>query len=398
MTDNLFGVEVPGGSFNQSGGITLGTRFTTAVSGNATHGKWYFPGTGQPGAVQVRIGIHRNSDQVLLGSVLFSASPTLSAWNTVAFTTPIALTAGVDYTISVWVPEIYVATTGYSWPKVSGNLTSHNPAGYFSAGGSIQYPNGIFGTPSYFADIIFDDGSGTTTPVTSTLTAKWLSYTSVTSALTAKWLSYTSVVSSFTGKWLSYTSVSSELTAKWNSYTSVASSLTAKWRSYVSVSSSLTGKFAVQAASSVTSQLRARWRVFSDSAPVTPEVVSPYIQIQRGLTTSFINMDPTTASLVPRTRTKTAAGGFTETDGTARDAQTFKMVLLAYDQRPTVTLAGVERVIDYHLVGPHDMAIAVGDYWTDAEGTRYDVVGFSEGWGFETKAFISRHVPREARP
>lgn len=382
MTDNLFGVEVPGGSFNQSGGITVGTRFTPAVDGSATHGKWYFPGTGQPGAVQVRIGIHRNSDQVLLGSVLFSASPTLSAWNTVAFTTPIALTAGVDYTISVWVAEIYVATTGYSWPKVSGNLTSHNPAGYFSAGGSIQYPNGIFGTPSYFADILFEPAGGPT-PVTSTLTGKWLSYTSISSALTAKWLSYTSV--------------SSAITAKWNSYTSVVSSVTAKWLSYASVSSQLTGKFAVQALTSVTSQLRARWRVLGQVVAI-PESSSPYMKLQQGLTQSFIAMDPTTASLIPRTRAKTTSGGFTETDGTARDPQTFKMVLLAYDQRPTVTLAGVERVIDYHLVGPHDMAIAVGDYWTDAEGTRYDVVGFSEGWGFETKAFISRHVPREARP
>lgn len=123
-----------------------------------------------------------------------------------------------------------------------------------------------------------------------------------------------------------------------------------------------------------------------------------YLTTQRDVTAAFIADDPTTAALIPSTRVNTPAGGFTETSGTPRTPQTFKLSLLAYDQRPTVTLAGVERVIDYHLIGPYDMAIEVGDYWVDAEGTRYDVVGFSEGWGYETKAFVSRHVPRTARP
>ena len=123
-----------------------------------------------------------------------------------------------------------------------------------------------------------------------------------------------------------------------------------------------------------------------------------YLTTQRQMTAALIADDPTTAALIPSIRTSTAGGGFTEADGAPRAPQTFKLSLLAYDQRPTATLAGVERVIDYHLIGPHDMQIAVGDYWVDAEGTRFDVVGFSEGWGYETKAFISRHVPRTARP
>lgn len=119
---------------------------------------------------------------------------------------------------------------------------------------------------------------------------------------------------------------------------------------------------------------------------------------QRAATAAFIADDPTTAQLTPVTRVNQPNGGFQEQPGTPRAPQTFKMSLLAFDQRPTLTVAGVERVIDYHLIGPHDMSIAVGDYWVDSQGTRYDVVGLSEGWDYETKAFISRHVPREARP
>lgn len=119
---------------------------------------------------------------------------------------------------------------------------------------------------------------------------------------------------------------------------------------------------------------------------------------QRRMTAAFIADDPTTAQLIPVTRTPTSSGGYTDVPGTPRAAQTFKLSLLAYDQRPTVTVAGVERIGDYHLIGPHDMAIAVGDYWVDEAGTRYDVIGFTEGWDYETKAIVLRHIPRTARP
>lgn len=125
---------------------------------------------------------------------------------------------------------------------------------------------------------------------------------------------------------------------------------------------------------------------------------SVILAAQRSATAAFIAQDPTTAQLIPTTRVNQTNGGFKEQSGTPRSSQTFKLSLLAFDQRPTLTLAGVERIIDYHLIGPHDMAIAVGDYWVDQQNTRYDVVGLSEGWDYETKAFISRHVPREARP
>lgn len=125
---------------------------------------------------------------------------------------------------------------------------------------------------------------------------------------------------------------------------------------------------------------------------------SAALTAQRRATAAFIADDPTTAALIPVSRVATSGGGFTETVGTTRVLQTFKLSLLAYDQRPTITVAGVERVIDYHLIGPHDMVIQVGDYWIDDAGTHYDVVGFSEGWDYETKAFVSRHVPRTARP
>lgn len=118
---------------------------------------------------------------------------------------------------------------------------------------------------------------------------------------------------------------------------------------------------------------------------------------QRAITASFIAADPTTVVLVPRIRGILPDGSEGYITGTPRSPQTFKMSLLAYDQRPTVTVNGVERLIDYHMIGTWDCLIGVGDTWTNGS-SRYEVVGFSDGFQYETKAFVIRHLPPEEVP
>jgi len=115
---------------------------------------------------------------------------------------------------------------------------------------------------------------------------------------------------------------------------------------------------------------------------------------QRRVTAAFIADDPTVITLIPQVKTTTSSGGFTYTDGTPRDPQTVKLSLLNFGTAPIVTVAGVERAVDYHLIGYWDMQIAVGDYWLDESGTRYEVIGFTEGWSYMVKALVTRHVPR----
>lgn len=122
------------------------------------------------------------------------------------------------------------------------------------------------------------------------------------------------------------------------------------------------------------------------------------LTVQRRMTAAFIADDPTTTALIPVTRTLLANGGYSYVDGAPRPAQTFKLSLLAFDQRPTLTVAGVERLMDFHLIGPHNMAIEVGDHWTADDGTKYEVAALTEGWNYMTKAVVFRHVPREANP
>lgn len=121
-------------------------------------------------------------------------------------------------------------------------------------------------------------------------------------------------------------------------------------------------------------------------------------EAQRQLTDWFIRDDPTTISLIPVVETTTPGGHKSYVDGTPRAAQTFKLSLLSADQRPVVTVSGIERRADYHLIGAHDAVVEVGDHWTDDRGTKYEVIAFTDGHDYEMKALVYRHIPREANP
>jgi len=118
--------------------------------------------------------------------------------------------------------------------------------------------------------------------------------------------------------------------------------------------------------------------------------------VQRAMTTAFIEFDPVTIVLIPRVPSTTPGGAQSYVDGTPRAPQVFKLSLLGHDQRPITTVSGEERRIEYHLIGQHDAEIEVGDRWTDADGTRFEVMGFTDGYGYMTKALVYRHSPRTA--
>jgi hypothetical protein len=173
MAETIFGVETPATTDAADGvSYTMGTRFTVAVAGTATHGRWFFPTNTPSATIPVEMGIFRNTDQALLGSVQFGLLPTLGAWNQVAFSSPIALATGIEYTIYFWTPLRYVASSPYAWPKTSGNLTTASTvAGRFaeSPGGRV-FPTNSFNNGNYFADLVFEPG-GTTQNGTAALSA-----------------------------------------------------------------------------------------------------------------------------------------------------------------------------------------------------------------------------------
>lgn len=155
MTQNIFGAETPVTQNVEDGvALSVGTRFQSDVNGTVTHARWWFP-TVLPGGT-VQAGLFRNSDSSLLANVSFT-SPVAGDWNQVAFSSPVTIVAGVEYTIVIWTPSRYVATGGYFVsPKVVGNLTCPLAAGRFTTGGTgPQFPSGGFNNGCYFADVVF---------------------------------------------------------------------------------------------------------------------------------------------------------------------------------------------------------------------------------------------------
>lgn len=114
---------------------------------------------------------------------------------------------------------------------------------------------------------------------------------------------------------------------------------------------------------------------------------------QRRMTKAFIDADPMVIALIPQSTTITPGGGRKLEQGQPRADQTFKLIPMTFDQRATVTAGGVERIIDYTLLGEWD---AVGEVWDmftlDDPNEYYLVVAISDGHKYERKYLCERHL------
>jgi hypothetical protein len=115
------------------------------------------------------------------------------------------------------------------------------------------------------------------------------------------------------------------------------------------------------------------------------------LALQKKLTKQFIDSDPSTIKLIPRVKSATGSGGFKFTDQPARPPQVFKLITMTDSTRPTSTVDGVERLIDFTLLGVHDAVVKVYDYWRDPDGTRYEVVELVPSNLYEVKALVTKH-------
>lgn len=113
---------------------------------------------------------------------------------------------------------------------------------------------------------------------------------------------------------------------------------------------------------------------------------------QRRMTKAFIDDDPTVIALVPQTETITPGGGRAMVAGQPRAEQTFKVIPMTFDQRPTVTAGGVERIIDYTLLGTWDSEGEVWDRFELAENEYYMIVAIADGHDYEKKYLCERHL------
>lgn len=130
---------------------------------------------------------------------------------------------------------------------------------------------------------------------------------------------------------------------------------------------------------------------------IIPEIPDPSagisLDVNRRLTKAFIDANPVTLMLIPRTREKKPAGGWAWVEQTPRDPQVLTLIEqtgLSGEPRPQATVDGVDREVEFQLLGEWDSAIERGDVFTHS-GKDWEVVDLYIDNGYEKRAMVSAH-------
>ena len=146
---------------NDGVSLSTGLYFTLGVDGTITHARWY----ASPSVTgTVKWGLYRLSDSAQLGVQSFS-SYTAGAWNTIALTSSISVTAATRYAAVYWSPNYYVATGSYFGSAITrGDITAEMTGGRFTEpDADISIPTNSFSNGCYFVDFQFTPNAGGST-------------------------------------------------------------------------------------------------------------------------------------------------------------------------------------------------------------------------------------------
>ncbi len=181
--------DAPGvAAANDASSVELGVKFIASVGGEIT-GLRYYKSAQDTGT---HVGSLWSSTGQLLASATFS-NETASGWQTVTFSQPIAITAGVTYVASYHSNGYYIATPDYfTTSHTSGALTAPSTStsggnGVYAYGTGSLFPTASYSSANYWVDVLYhqsaqngvptalnDNGISTSTGVPITIQASTL--------------------------------------------------------------------------------------------------------------------------------------------------------------------------------------------------------------------------------
>ncbi len=136
--------------------VELGMRFT-AATGGTIDGIRFYKGP-------QNTGTHTASLWTSTGTLLATATfigETASGWQTVSFSAPVTIAAGITYVASYHSNGFYSATGAYfTTPHSNGPLTAPVNAGVYAYGGTSLFPNNTWNASNYWVDVVYTQ-SGT---------------------------------------------------------------------------------------------------------------------------------------------------------------------------------------------------------------------------------------------
>lgn len=123
--------------------------------------------------------------------------------------------------------------------------------------------------------------------------------------------------------------------------------------------------------------------------PVTPGSNLLELAAQKNMTHWFILRLPVEITLVPHAVAKQPTGGTKLVAQTPRVAQIMTLIESPVTPRPTVTQDGVERFIEFELLGEWDASMDRFDSFTH-DGKEWEIVELFHFNGWERRALVSR--------
>ena len=152
---------------NDGVGIALGVRFRSSQNGMIT-GVRYYKGAGTTGTHTGQLWTNTGT---LLAQATFT-NETASGWQTALFSTPVQITAGVNYVASYHSPSgDFAATVNYyTQAVVNGPLRGlangeSGPNGLYRYSATAVFPNNGYQSSNYWADVVFVPAVAGTAPV-----------------------------------------------------------------------------------------------------------------------------------------------------------------------------------------------------------------------------------------
>ncbi|MGN6331350.1 MAG: DUF4082 domain-containing protein [Motilibacteraceae bacterium] len=164
----IFGSTTPSiPDYNDATAYELGVKFRASVSGTVT-GVRFYKGTGNTGT---HTGSLWSGAGTRLATGTFSAE-TATGWQTLTFSTPVAITANTTYVASYHtnaghyaIDAAGFATSGVDAPPLSALQDGADGGnGVYLPGSTSGFPNQTYGSTNYYVDIVFQTGTSTVTP------------------------------------------------------------------------------------------------------------------------------------------------------------------------------------------------------------------------------------------
>jgi hypothetical protein len=144
-------------SVNDSAAVELGMKFTSTIAGYIT-GVRFYKGAGNTGT---HTGSLWSSSGTRLATGTF-VNETAGGWQTLTFTTPVAITANTTYVVSYFAPSGHYSGDNdyFATAFTNGNLTAPSTSasggnGLYRYGSAGGFPNATWQGSNYYVDVMF---------------------------------------------------------------------------------------------------------------------------------------------------------------------------------------------------------------------------------------------------